>query len=85
MTSEQRIEVLEQKVEALKKQLEDVTKSTSCSIEALRADVHSALNQTSQELLCRGGTENTAQNKTVFNKIENEMMNATFSGIISLA
>lgn len=42
MTSEQRIEVLEQKVEALKKQLEDVAKSTSCSVEALRADIYLA-------------------------------------------
>ncbi|MCF6688276.1 hypothetical protein [Raoultella terrigena] len=88
MTSEQRIEVLEKKVEALKKHLEDfidAIKSTGCSVNALSAEVHSGLNQVSQELLCRGLTENTAKNKTVFNKIENEMMNATFSGVISLA
>lgn len=45
MTSEQRIEALEKKMEALKKQLEDVIKSTSCSVNALRADIHSALRQ----------------------------------------
>jgi hypothetical protein len=85
MTSEQRIEALEKKVEELKKQLEDINKCTSCSIDALRADVHSALNQTSHELLCGGLTENTAINKTVFSKIENEIMNATFAGNISLS
>ncbi|MET4981065.1 DUF5320 domain-containing protein [Klebsiella aerogenes] len=39
MTSEQRIEVLEKKLEALKKQLEDTIKYTSCSVDAIRADV----------------------------------------------
>ncbi|MEQ4874001.1 hypothetical protein ABN151_00400 [Klebsiella oxytoca] len=39
MTSEQRIETLEKKVEELKKQLEDVIKSTSCSVNAMRADI----------------------------------------------
>lgn len=46
MISEQRIEVLEEKVEALKKQLEDAIdaiKSTSCSVNALSAELHSAL------------------------------------------
>lgn len=39
MTSEQRIEALEQEVGVLKEQLEDVLKSTNCSVNAVKESI----------------------------------------------